>query len=83
MAYQLKNVLSPIGQFGGSLTYGGIYLIVFGVCVTANNYIGTERKGKIGPKMIVIGFLLVIIGILLEDPLSLFSFGRKTLEGYH
>jgi hypothetical protein len=76
--------LTPLSNLGSTLTWVGILVTVVGVgWALGSKKPDTKSVPGIRPlKIVLVGVILIVIGLFLENPLSLFSEGGAGF-GYH
>ena len=74
--------LNPLQSIGSTLQWVGILTVVAGVGLAFPKSEGQRFGGKRSVKIVLVGIILIVIGLFLDNPLSLFSEGGAGL-GYH
>ena len=71
----IRSGLTPLQSVGSNLWWIGALLVVVGIG-------GMIRKSRRSVKILLVGILLIVIGLFLNNPLSLLTEGGSGL-GYH
>lgn len=79
----ISSGLSPLASIGSTLLWIGILVVVVGVGMMLPAREGKSIGSKRSIKLILVGIILIVIGLFLENPLSLFSEGGRAGLGYH
>ncbi len=75
--------LAPLQSVGSTLLWIGILVVVVGVGMMLPLGEGKSFGSKRSLKLVLVGIILIVIGLFLENPLSLFSEGGGASLGYH
>ena len=78
----ISLVLTPLQSIGSTLIWVGILVVVVGVGLAIPKSEGQRFGGKRSVKIVLVGIILIVVGLFLDNPLSLFSEGGAGL-GYH
>ena len=74
--------LSPLQSIGSTFQWVGILTVVLGVGIMTLPNEMRRSGNKRAVKIVLVGIILIVIGLFLDNPLSLFSEGGAGL-GYH
>lgn len=86
LRYLISSSLTPLKNVGTLLQTLGLLIAVWGVgAIFLSTHQGERPVSKRSIKITLVGFLMIVIGLFLSNPLNLTSFftGGSNNSGYH